>query len=1040
MLNRSSFSFNPGLTFLVGRSGSGKSTITNLLLRFYEPLSGDILIDGKSIRTLDDNWLRENVTLIQQSSVLFNDTFFMNVAFGSRDPLMATREDVRAACETVLLQSTIASLPDGLNTNLGIGGHNLSGGQRQRLALARARLRDPPVLILDEITSGLDSQSRVLILEAIRVWRAGKTTIIITHDVSQILDTDYVYVLDQSFLVQRGLREDLVKDEGGVFRSLLSSTDDEGQPALDSSALLHSSGITNDAVSTFATKPSASTGSRGLFRLSLGASVERSTVIKLAEPISWRHSRALNPVRKSSLDMVQESGEMTRSRRPTNKTPRRQEQQDNVSEKQGGQERPGQDKGSQPVAHGAGQNLPIRKILATVWPILDKANRLRLVLGIVACIVAAACNPVFSYVFAQLVAAFWAPPAEMRASGQAWAIRLTIVGAADGLATFSAFYLMQHAGQAWVTSLRVEALKRILSQPKQWFDVHTHSPSRLADVLDADAEEMRNLVGRFVPIIMIVVTMMVGGLIWALVVSWRLTLVTLASAPAVYAATQAIGSVSGKWEARCNAMAETTGAVSVETFLNIRVVRALTLEHHFRSKHTRSTESTFRVGVQRGLWTGFFYGLNQGVPNWLTALVFWYAAVLLTSPAATISASGIMQVINLLLFSIGTAAAMLDSIPQIAHAKAASVQVLHYATLSYTSSHEGRGEVRVPTPFPIEMRGLQFAYPVAHGGQGVPKKVLRNVNLRIDRGDCVGIVGASGCGKSTIANLLLRLYEPSEGQRPGGSTQQHVPHPSHATRQDPAPAVLSYARVPASDVSTSVLRTHMAYVPQHPFLFPATIRENIVYGLHADSPCRNLDSIVAAAKLACIHDLIVSLPEGYSTLVGEGGLELSGGQAQRVSIARALVRKPELLVLDEPTSSLDAEGAEGVRKAVRRLMGRTRQGGQGEGLTIVIITHSREMMKIVGRIAVMDEGFVAEEGAFEELLARGGNFTALLGGGAWLPSDYNTAASARGPNDRLGTCDDATTPVSPSVSEESGADGKNPRQKALQKVAGTTTE
>lgn len=1021
MLNRSSFSFSPGLTFLVGRSGSGKSTITNLLLRFYEPLTGDVLIDGKSIRTLDDKWLRENVTLIQQSSVLFNDTFFMNVAFGSRDPLLATREDVRAACETVLLQSTIASLPDGLDTNLGIGGHNLSGGQRQRLALARARLRDPPVLILDEITSGLDSQSRVLILEAIRVWRAGKTTIIITHDVSQILDKDYVYVLDQSSLVQRGLREELVKDEGGVFRSLLSSTDNEGQPAWDSSPRPHSAGITNDAVSTFARKPSASNGSLGLFRLSLGARVERSTVIKLAKPTTWRHSRALNPIRKTSLDMVQESGEMTRSRRPTNKTPRRQERQ----------ERPGQDKGSQLVRRGAGQKLPIRKILATVWPILDKRNRLRLVLGIFACIIAATCNPVFSWVFAQLIATFWAPPTEMRSSGQAWAIRLTIVGAADGFATFSAFYLMQCVGQAWVTSLRVEALKRILSQPKQWFDMPTNSPGRVADVLDADAEEMRNLVGRFVPIIIIVVTMMIGGLIWALVVSWRLTLVTLASAPAVYAATQAIGSSSGKWEARCNAIAETTGAVSVETFLNIRVVRALTLEHHFLSKHTRSTEGTFRVGVQRGLWTGFFYGLNQGVPNWLTALVFWYAAVLLTSPAATISASGIMQVINLLLFSIGTAAAMLESIPQIAHAKASSIQVLYYATLSYTSSHEGRGDVRVLTPFPIEMRGLQFAYPVAHGGQDVPEKVLRNVNLRIDRGDCVGIVGASGCGKSTIANLLLRLYEPSEDQAPGENTQYHLSHPADSRRQDPGPAGLSYARVPASDVSTSVLRTYTAYVPQHPFLFPATIRENIVYGLHADSPCGDLDSVVTAAKLACIHDFIVSLPEGYSTLVGEGGLGLSGGQAQRVSIARALVRKPELLVLDEPTSSLDAEGAEGVRKAIRGLMGRSRQGGQGEGLTIVIITHSREMMKIVGRVVVMDEGFVAEEGGFEELLAQGGNFTALLGGGAWLPSGYSKAASARGPKNRLGTYDDATMPASPSVSEESGAKGNNPRQRAL---------
>lgn len=731
--------------------------------------------------------------------------------------------------------------------------------------------------------------------------------------------------------------------------------------------------------------------------------------------------------------VVQESGEMTRSRRPVARTSRGKEPEDE------GRQRRREQRGDKPVAADVGRDLSIHEILATVWPVLDKTNRIRLVLGIAACMVAAICNPVFSFVFAQLVAAFWAPPAEMRATGQTWAIRLTIIGAADGFATFAAFYLMQYAGQAWVTSLRVEALKRILSQPKQWFDVPTHSPGRLAVVLDRDAEEMRNLVGRFVPIILIVVTMMTGGLIWALVVSWRLTLVTLASAPAVYAATQAIGSVSGKWETTCNAMADAAGAVSVETFLNIRVVRALTLEHHFSSKHDRSTESTFRVGVQRGLWTGFFYGLNQAMPNWLTALVFWYAAVLLTSPGATISASGIMQVINLLLFSIGTAAAMLDSIPQITHAKATSIKVLHYAALSYTGSHEGRGDVRVPTPFPIEMTALQFAYPVAHSSQDVPNKVLRNVNLRIDRGDCVGIVGASGCGKSTIANLILRLYEPSVDYQPGAKMQHHASHPIHGRRQDLRPSGLSYAGVPASDVSTSILRTYTAYVPQHPFLFPATIRENIVYGLHADSPYRDLSCVVAAARLACIHDFIISLPEGYSTLVGEGGLGLSGGQAQRVSIARALVRKPELIVLDEPTSSLDAEGAEGVRKAVQSLMGQSRRGEEGERLTVVIITHSRAMMRILSRIVVMDEGFVAEEGGFEELLVRRGKFAALLGSGAWLPPSHK-AASAQGENVPPSTCADSVKLVSPSLLEDSGADGKAvaAREGALRKLAGST--
>lgn len=1148
VLNRASFLFQSGgLTFLVGKSGSGKSTIANLLLKFYEPLTGSILIDGQPIETLDDTWIRENVTLIQQSSILFNDTFFMNVAFGSRDPSSVTREEVRAACETVLLQSTVANLPDRLDTIVGIGGHNLSGGQRQRLALARARLRDPPVLILDEVTSGLDPTSRVLILEAIRLWRAGKTTVIITHDVSQILNEDYVYVLDQSYLVQQGLRRDLVKDQDGIFASLVSLT--EVGPTGGLSATLDSAGSNGDAFSSLESlaktqlaEPSrlsrallqtqipGSTGNRGLFRLSLGANVERSTVMrtrelwdappKLAE--SWygrasypysspepairprpfdeprRHRRDTDNfgyppprMRKSSLDMVQESGEMTKSRRPLIKTPRAAQRSEWQPSKGAGSAASGliapceethgareqrRRHAAKPVPVGVGQDLSLAKILATVWPVLDKGNRIRITLGVFACVVAAICNPAFSYVFAQLIAAFWAPPAEMRGAGRTWAVRLTIVGAVDGCATFTAFYLMQYAGQAWVTSLRVEALKRILSQPKHWFDRPAHSPDRIVEVLDRNAEEMRNLVGRFVPIILIVVTMMISGLTWALVISWKLTLVTLASAPAVYAATQAIASVSGKWEARCNAMAETAGSVVVETFLNIRVVRALTLEHHFISKHDQSIQSTFQVGMERGLWTGLFYGFNQGMPDWLTALVFWYATVLLTSPGATISASEIIQVINLLLFSIGTATSMLDSIPQIAQAKATSIQVLYYATLSYSNSHEGRGEKRVPTPFPIEMTALQFAYPAARGSREGPNRVLRNVNLRIDRGDCVGIVGASGCGKSTIANLLLRLYEPSVDFSLG---EDHALHRHDTRRPDRQPAALSYAHVRASDVSTSILRTQMGYVPQHPFLFPATIRENIVYGLHIDSPFRELSSVVAAAKMARIHDFVVSLPEGYATLVGEGGLGLSGGQAQRVNIARALIREPKLLVMDEPTSALDAGGAEGVRKAIQGLMEQSRRARGGEGLTVVAITHAKEMMRIVNRIVVMDEGFVAEEGEFEELLAKRGKFAELLGGGAWIPPDHEAASTKRLPSRpltdtrsigrhgngkelagawsetsskgqpleadgywRLGMWDDSMTPVSSSAPHSSLASGRtvHAREEALQRLAGPPTQ
>ena len=143
-------------------------------MSFYKPDSGEIFIDGKSIHTLEISWLRNNITLVQQQSVLFNETIFKNIAFGRKDHHSVRREEVKRTVQTAQLQDTISELPYGLDTPVGTGGNALSGGQKQRIAIARARLRDTPILIIDEGTSALDHLSRTTITDAIRRWRKGK--------------------------------------------------------------------------------------------------------------------------------------------------------------------------------------------------------------------------------------------------------------------------------------------------------------------------------------------------------------------------------------------------------------------------------------------------------------------------------------------------------------------------------------------------------------------------------------------------------------------------------------------------------------------------------------------------------------------------------------------------------------------------------------------------------------------------------------------------------------------------------------------------
>ncbi|CAP65972.1 uncharacterized protein PODANS_5_11640, partial [Podospora anserina S mat+] len=1016
VLEPSTFHFPEGeLTFVVGRSGSGKSTLGNLLLRFYEPTDGRITVDGHDVTTLDLEWLRRNVTLIQQSSILFNDTFAKNVAFGATEPDKVPPEAIQHACGMALLQSTITGMPDGINTQLGSGGHNLSGGQKQRLALARAKLRDPPVLILDEITSGLDPVSRTMIMEAIRIWRKDRTTIFITHEVGHIEDDDFVYVMADGRVVQQGPSKEIAAEEDGLFGSLLASADDacssRGSASTDSDV---------DSVYELSDDEPVQEASYGKFLR--GALIDNPRMHSLGffPRMSWksdpvqppppppqqrRRSTAARPtsrvsLRPQSMHIVTTMGREVQSSRIPNA---RQEEKPSVAESSASLdsldkfflEHLASKKDKKKGRTIKGHRLPsIGAILKTVWPTLDKRGRLQLIAGLLLCLVIAAGNPVFSFIFANLIGAFWLPEGP-ESAGSTWAGYLAIVAVVDASATFLGYFFLEKVAQKWVNALRAEAIRRILSQPKSWFDKANHSPNRITQCLDRNAEEMRKLVGMFLPIVLTVSLMILTSLVWALIIKWDLTLVALAGLPMAIAAARGNAVMSDKWESIANEAATATSAIFNETFANIKVVRALTLERYFSDKHTKSAHSTYLLGYKRAGFVGIFYGFYQSIAFFLTALVFYYGAKILSTNSTTVT--DVIKVINLILFSLGTSVMALSNVPQIAASKASATQILYYANLPHNSSHEAKGDRRVDSPLPVKMTNLRFAYP------GSPKtEVLRSVNLEIQPGTCTAIVGLSGCGKSTIAALLLGLYEPlndtipsyhrpppadvsptpSSSKRfsnigpeltlspptlmwettttPSVSPRNSIPlFPASPLDQNPSsPPPLTFAGWAASTLDTAALREFISYVPQTPILFPYTIRENITYGLPDSSPLlTDGNNIETAAREAGIHDFIISLPLGYDTLVGEGGQTVSGGQAQRLCIARALARRPKLLVLDEPTSALDAEGAEGVRGVVQDLV----EGGDRE-MAVVVVTHSKEMMRVAGEVVIVYGGVVVERG------------------------------------------------------------------------------
>jgi ATP-binding cassette subfamily B (MDR/TAP) protein 1 len=271
-------------------------------------------------------------------------------------------------------------------------------------------------------------------------------------------------------------------------------------------------------------------------------------------------------------------------------------------------------------AHEKSQILPLKDILKTVWPTLGWRRRFILLLGFFCALLHAAGTPIFSYLFARLLSTFFVEENRSRLALK-WSLSVLGVAIGDATASYFMHYLLESSGQAWIDKLRVEAFRRILEQPKAWFDLDENSVSRLNGCLDRNAEEMRNLVGRFAGFVFVAVSMTAIATIWSFIICWKLTIVALASAPAMYIIIRFFEYVSGQWESKCNDAAETAESIFTETFGSIRTVRALTLESYFREKLGGATSQVLKVGLRRSAYSGMFYAVSESAILFITGML-----------------------------------------------------------------------------------------------------------------------------------------------------------------------------------------------------------------------------------------------------------------------------------------------------------------------------------------------------------------------------------------------------------------------------------
>lgn len=998
-------------TFVIGRSGSGKSTLGQLLVRFYHPSSGQILLDGVPVEQLDIQWLRKNITLVEQHSVLFNDTIHGNIALGETGETLHM-QDILDAVRFAKLDLVVKGLSDGLNTELGLKGDSMSGGQRQRLALARAKIRDSSVLILDESTSGLDCATRAGIYEAIREWRKGKTTIIFTHDISQIRSDDFLYLLGDGRVVQKGYRKEL-EAQGGLFQTFIESheeqeehhfsdADDDGcaeydtktsrSPRYGTQTIQHSFTGWRSSQGSTRHKSLPDAGSFLTKEIDLGSGDVALERLPRFDTDEWKaHLPKEVGLRPDSILLVEYTS-------PTSNYPKRlsisnpmpaqpmrpkqQRKRDRILSRLRLSRYKKNTSGKPPSST---DSLSIEEILASVWPAITWRSRI-LIFGALMCtIIHSVCTPVFAWVFARLLGTFQESASQSHNKARDYALAILGIATADGLSKYFMFFLSDVVAQAWSLSLKREALRRILLQPREFFDKEENSTSRLTETLDYFAEEARNLPGRFACIFLAMVLMVSISISWSMAISWKLALVALATGPILFTITKCNNMVSNHWEKLSSEAEDKVGEVLHETFVNIKTVRCLGLESHFRKKYRYATTEAAKLGMKRALYSGSIFGLAFTGVIFVAILLYWYGALLMSRNEYT--ANKVMECFLILMLSVNYISSLAQYITQINISRDASTRLLRLARLP-TDSHEAAGNLPIQSITDISFKNVNFTYPSRKD-----TRIIHNLTFSIPHGTCTAIVGSSGSGKSTIGSLLLKLYQPD--------TDTTTPKNG---------LWLSSQKI--STLSTPSLRSRIALVPQSPVLFPGTIAQNITYGLSPSAAETSPASIRAAAHAAGLSDFIDSLANGYNTLVGTGGTTLSGGQTQRLAIARALVRNPDVLILDEATSALDVSSMNVIRETVVRLVGRKRvspassSGTMGSGsaglseyyvrnsepgasstsfsgldkgkeerkcMTVVVITHAREMMAVADHVVVMEQGRVVEQGSFQELKRKRGS-------------------------------------------------------------------
>ncbi|CUM45047.1 uncharacterized protein AC631_01359 [Debaryomyces fabryi] len=836
------------MNFIIGPSGSGKSTISQLLLKFYQPQSGIIRIDGLNISNLSTKWLTDNITLVQQDPVIFNESIRNNIGMATVNKFVSLSDIpdllIEDAATFALLGSVIEDSRDGINTVVSLT--SLSGGQLQRIAIARARISDTPILILDEALCALDIKHKQLILKNIKDWRKGKTTIIITHEFDQISDDDYVILMEGGNVKNKGYMFELTHED--LILEDRSGLNNKSHVNCRCSSRLYKAGTTKH------------------------------------DSMTYHYLK--NPAVLKDLEKCSELS-YTTDRRPS-------------------------------------ELLSVLSILQYCKKTID--NKTLIIFGIILSVIGGATSPIFSYCFSKILVTMVNASIGMNIKRELimWSCIVVGISVGSGIILYLSLFTMSYASERWIVNLRKLVFKKLNEQEVSYFDSETTQASELTALLMNDARDLRSLVSEFVIIATNLIAMLSIGVIWSVITGWKLALVGVSFVPLILIITHAYSFVLELSENNYKTKVSILENYNHEIVSGIKLIKTLNLNKFFFKEFVLKLNEVNKVGSLRAVCTGFGISLSDLCTSLATGTILYYGMEL--AGKREYSQSQLIQVITVLSFSMTNAASLLTELPDIARGQRAGTYIINLLKLK-PSGVENDGSIK---PYKlcddrvIRFQNVDFQYP---NTRNPTQLVLSKLSFYVNKDEVVAITGESGSGKSTIGALLSRLYRVT----------------------DRSIFVTNYD---INKLDIDWLRDTISVVTQVPKFFEGTIYDNLVYGMERSKILSvRIDHCL---KLANIYPFIISLPEGIHTRLGEGQHSLiSGGQLQRLSVARALIRKPKILIMDECTSNLDPHNTNLIIDLVKNNL-------STQNITIILITHNLEMMKIANRVINIKQGKVLE--------------------------------------------------------------------------------